>query len=383
MSGVSYLVRRGEIYWFRIRVSRSLIAIVGRKEVWRSLSTADVTAARRRLAHVVVRWNEMVDVISNDTRLSRDQINDLVRDFTQTEFEKFDALKRAVVLAPELAATLQQEVADQAMTRRRLVHSIANDKYLFAQAGFDEFLEARGVRLDRSAAAYGEVIRALAVGQLETIDHMARGGFMAMPQLIELPLSGPEATDSIQPLQIAAPTKKSKAIADLVDPYLRERHRGGISHSYASDIRTAMNWFSKWFGPSKPIGTVTPEDMRGFKDGLLQLPANWSKKLKGMTIREAAKHNEDEHLPKLEIQALNSKRWMPVADFLSWALRELYITSNPAAGMKIPVSKSHRRAKQRDQFEIEELIKIFNAPVYRGARSDSTWYAGESHLEFS
>jgi hypothetical protein len=53
-----------------------------------------------------------MDVIDSNTSLTRDEINGLVRDFTQTEFEKFDALKRAVALAPELCNTLGQEVVD-------------------------------------------------------------------------------------------------------------------------------------------------------------------------------------------------------------------------------------------------------------------------------
>jgi hypothetical protein len=41
-----------------------------------------------------------MNVIDNNTGLTRDQIDQLVRDFTQTEFEKFDALRRGVALAP-------------------------------------------------------------------------------------------------------------------------------------------------------------------------------------------------------------------------------------------------------------------------------------------
>jgi integrase len=367
-----YLAERGRVFWFRIRISRELTAIIGREAVSRSLSTTDFAVARHRLAHVLVWWYEMIDLISNDTSLTRDQINGLVRDFTRTEFEKFDALKRAVALAPELNAVLRQEVVHQSATRRRLIRSITDDNYFPVQASIDEFLEARGVRLDRFAAAYSEVTRAVAVGHLETIDAMALGVSPSKPLLIEM--TPPVATGPVKVEQLPR-SKNSKSIADLIEPYMRERHRGGISHSYANDIRTAMKWFSLWFGSSRPVAGLTPEEIRDFKDGLLLLPANWSKKLKGHTIRDAAKLNEDGHLPKLEVQALNSKRWMPVADFLAWAQRELHIPANPAVGMKIHVSKSHKRARQRDQFEIEELIKIFDAPVFRGARSDGAWYA--------
>jgi len=152
MAGMPYLTQRGEIFWFRTRLSRDLIAIIGRKEVSRSLGTADAKVARRRLALVLVRWHEMVDVIGNDASLSREQVNALVKDFVQTELEKFEGLRRTVSVASELSPTLQEEIASQSMTRRRLVRSIADDRYVLVQALFDEFLEARGVRLDRSAA---------------------------------------------------------------------------------------------------------------------------------------------------------------------------------------------------------------------------------------
>lgn len=380
MASMPYLVRRGEVFWFRIRISRELTAIIGRKEVSRSLSTADATIARRRLALVLVRWHEMVDVIRHDMSLSREQVSGLVRDFVQTEIERFETLKRCVALAPELSPTLQEEVANLDMTRRRLIRSITDDKYVLVQAFFDEFLEARGVRLDRSTAAYEEITKTLALAHLETIDAMARGGSAPKPQVIETRPANSTGSVASEPAPLSAGTKSSEAIADLIEPYMLERHRGGISNSYANDIRTAMNWFSQWFGSSRRVDTLTPRDIRDFKDGLLRLPSNWSKKLKGATIREAAKLNDDGHLPSLEIQALNSKRWMPVADFLAWAQRETYIASNPAAGMKIPVSKSHKRAKKRDQFEMEDLQKIFGAPLFRGARSDRDWHLPGSHL---
>jgi hypothetical protein len=247
-----------------------------------------------------------VNVINN-TSLTRDQINGWALDFTRTEFEKFEALKRAVALAPELRITLGQEVVDQAITRRKLIRSITDDRYLLVQAGFDEFLEARGIRLDRLAATYCEVTKALAVGQLEAIDLMARGASPLPTQSIATNKPALLVSVAADP---PAPAKHSKTIADLIEPYMRERHRGGISDSYARDIRTAMAWFSKWFGSSRTVSGLTPEEIRDFKDGLLLLPANWSKKLKALTIREAAKLNEDGHLPKLEVQALNSKRWI-------------------------------------------------------------------------
>jgi hypothetical protein len=48
-----------------------------------------------------------------------------------------------------------------------------------------------------------------------------------------------------------------------------------------------------WFGEDSKVAALSKTDLRDFKEGLLNLPSNWRKKLKGLTIREAAQSNED------------------------------------------------------------------------------------------
>jgi len=74
--------------------------------------------------------------------------------------------------------------------------------------------------------------------------------------VIEVHSTNPALPASAEPAAPSPQIKSSKAIADLIEPYMRERHRAGISVNYAKNIRTAMDWFSQWFGPSRQVASV-------------------------------------------------------------------------------------------------------------------------------
>lgn len=317
-------------------------------------------------------------MIRSTPTLTRDEINALVRDFVATEVQDYHALHMAAKSAPALEKAVKAEDERRARMRRLAVLDIANDRPLWTQARLEDFLESRGKLFDRDGATYAETMRALAFGMLTAFDRIDQGAFQPAAEPAPPPLA-----DVIHPAppppEPPKPAHRVRTIAELIEPHIRERQRSGIGSSWITEIRTALAWFAGWFGDDHPIDAITADGMRDLKEGLLELPKNWSKKLKGMTIREAAEHNRTADLPRLDVPALIGKRWKPMVDFLAWAHANGYAPTNPADGMKIMLSRAARSEKKRDQFEIEDLSTIFNAPIFRGAHSDGQWWEPGTH----
>jgi AraC-like DNA-binding protein len=167
-----YLVLRGRIFRFRKGLSPTLSAIIGRSEISRSLHTSELAVARDRRAIAWADWVRLVEIIRTNRGLTGEEVASLVRDFVETEFDKFGALKRAVDIAPALQSALDAEMRFHARSTKQLASSIAEDDYRRMQAYLDEFLEARGYHLDRSSAAYQEIIRRLAPAWLAGVSRM-------------------------------------------------------------------------------------------------------------------------------------------------------------------------------------------------------------------
>lgn len=80
--------RRKGRYWFRIRVPVDIVHRVGRRELWRTLRTADPLVARRRAVLATGTTFTIWQRVRSDMSLSKAQIDQLV-------VEHFDGTLRA------------------------------------------------------------------------------------------------------------------------------------------------------------------------------------------------------------------------------------------------------------------------------------------------
>ena len=369
MSKLPGLQLRGSVYRFRLRVPPKFA--IRRKEVARSLETQDRVEARRRLSEVWAAWERLAKIV-RDKAMTRDQVEELVRDFIRTEINEYHLLHKAAEQYPSLVPSLQQQRDQLAQTRKLVLRDLESGTPRHTQAYFEEFLERAEVKVERGSGAYRELMRSLAFGWLEAIDRLDDGSQAAGESREFAPGVSARALPSPSAPPLAS--RPETSLTRLIPAYERYKARGGAGASWQVEIRTALAWFSAWFGSETSVGALTKLELVAYRDGLLELPANWTKKLPGMSIRDAADHGKSSPLPKLDVAALQAKRWGPVHDFLKWAVENGHATANPAEGVKVPVSKALRAKKRRDQFEIEDLQQIFGAPLYKGMASEKEWW---------
>jgi integrase len=130
-----------------------------------------------------------------------------------------------------------------------------------------------------------------------------------------------------------------------------------------NENRRVLDWFIEWVGGQKPIKSVSLEDVRDFRDAIQKLPANFTKakKYAGQSIKQivASIDGETPLAPKTQ-----QKYFFNLKGFLSWCVDEGYLTTHPAAQLKIAVKINEKEA--RFPFSSDQLITLFNSPQYRG-----------------
>jgi len=106
----------------------------------------------------------------------------------------------------------------------------------------------------------------------------------------------------------------------------------------------------------------------------MKLPSSWRIRsdLKALSIVEASKKADALNMEPMPLSNIN-KGIGKVSIFWNWAAGQYFddIAPRPLNGLKIKIKSSPRDA--RHPFSLDQLTKIFNAPVYTGCKSEINW----------
>lgn len=116
------------------------------------------------------------------------------------------------------------------------------------------------------------------------------------------------------------------------------------------------------------MNEITREGCREFVDLLGNMPSHADKRFPGMSIREAvaAARAKGEH--RL-INTANMNAYINrFGGVMNCAIDEGYLDRNPLKGLKLP--DPVRRRDKRKPFSLDQLTRIFTAPLYVGCEDD-------------
>lgn len=123
----------------------------------------------------------------------------------------------------------------------------------------------------------------------------------------------------------------------------------------------------------KPITDYGRNDARAFKEVLLDLPANWMKRvpLRGLAIVEAAKKAKELGLPRQTAKSIQLKR-ATLRGLFTYAAANFDGVSNPFEDRAAWVVADETASDQRDTFSPSELEALLASPL-RGNLYWMTW----------
>ncbi|WP_330219423.1 site-specific integrase [Sphingobium cupriresistens] len=167
--------------------------------------------------------------------------------------------------------------------------------------------------------------------------------------------------------QPAAPTLSAIYQRYLDDPTRRRCARTMLAHA------TTRRVVEDIIGSATPIAEITRETCRDLFEVLRWLPVNYNKKYGDLSARDAAAMGKSD--PQVRtINPTNLNAYMArFGSLLNWAVAEEYIVRNPSRGLQL--AETVHPQDRRRPFAVQQLQRIFSAPVYSGCKDEQAGYA--------
>jgi integrase len=333
-----HLQRRGGIYEFRRRVPKELRFRWGRRELTRSLRTADKVSALRAARRLSVAADAVFNCARNMPDLTHEQLDELAYDYFEKALRESEAELAAA--SPHRALYTDPGPGERAIEADQKALSTIEDMLI------EELVEGDYSRI--APEVHPMLGRA---GVEETTDDeqfrsMAQRVLRANLEVIRMAYRqragdyGVEPRDPLfrrWPLQ-RGPQRKpaSSRLSEVAEAFVRAKERDeGWAPLTKANHEPKLKRFIEILG-DKPIDMVTREDIRGWRDEL--------SKRQGLAASTIAQD------------------FKVIGGMFTWAKREGMATiDSPLSGLSPKRSEGGRKA-----FQPEDLKRLFHSPLYMG-----------------
>lgn len=368
------LVKRGSVYWHRAAVPSDIKSTYPKSEETFSPKTKDPAEAIRLVRKAAWEVDRRFEAHRRSLNVTRTTVNELT-------VQQLEALERAYfnyLLEEDEEVRLDGFVFEDGPLpeypkQTFEEHEAASDeletyaRHLYARGQSDDFVRSEAemalewlnpaLSLKPSSPSWQLADRAIlqaTVRAAELIGRRNKGDVVPTPVVAKaVPVSG--VLFSQARLDWIAEKSKSAWVAKT-----RQEHEVWSKH------------FLDLVG-DRLIGDYTKADGRAFKLALQKLPPNLSKQavLAGMSFGEACTRAEQLGLAPMSDRNIN-KIIAFVASFWNWAAENYdEVKVNPLNKLKIRIRSSARDEKA--PFSIDQLTKIFSAPIFTGCKSEHHW----------
>ena len=149
----------------------------------------------------------------------------------------------------------------------------------------------------------------------------------------------------------------SSAIAGMADAKLSD----GIWRAHTKDDHLSrLKHLLEYFGEDRDITTITPDEMREFRDTLRKLPPNYNKiqKFKNKTVYQLALMNHEKTMSENRVKNL----MVTASSLFEWFVQKGTLVKNPAKALVS--KKSKRPLDEKPPFSKSDLEAIFSHPDF-------------------
>lgn len=351
-----------------MRVPDAVRPLLGRSEVRRSLETASPRHARLLAARYAARVMEAFKVIAQ-SQFSSEQAGALVQrcfDDLISETEKHGGFLPRGINQPDL------EILEQ------LCLSGERISQLQSQLAASDFDGAVMVRAKSVASTHGVDVEAIGpVMHLNLMSGIARA-LIEQQRLFQF-----RAEDRLSPFLPVDPLfrrgrepwvrltaedcltrTKGPTVAAAIARYLDVGKTKWVRKTYQARV-WQLRFFEEHVGPDVPLAAVTSDHVRTFRDAIRTLH-----RLHGKRVGCSFAARQTESVSHRIADKTAAIIFEPVKAFFRWAKSdEGLISTNPAEDVRLVAAKKDKGKKARRPFSANELVTLFNAPIFTGCRS--------------
>lgn len=376
------LIKVKGTYYYRRRVPKPYVELLGKSIIKDCLKTSVATEAASRRAQKDVEYDtlfagfdEKIEAKLNPPVMTLTDASELVRAFV----DKKDA---------EAAKRFAEDPPDSEIQRREMLVESTQD---WASLADPRFLKEHGIdnrvldevtanipfKFDQSVFSYAQfyslVIRGLrelhrrdmarlkAEQEQSAFDQLFVDG-AANPVLVHALPSNPKSLMTFGDLA-----------AKFVEDYCDEAAVKGTSQKTIDSVRAETSFVREVIGETTIVSDIDYEVCKKFRKLLARTPSNRKKIYGGLSVEEAAQQAAKDG--KRTLSHITQNTYLrTLTAVLKHGVRIGCISQVPSEGLQ-PLSEKTKASEARRPFATSELQRIFNAPLYRGCVDDGRNYA--------
>lgn len=334
-----HLYQRGNAFYFRLVIPAGLRSLLGRHEFRCSLGCLPLKEARRKAAKLEAKACKLLEGVREEwllEKLTIEQIREIASKWyeetlEETELSRFTREGNRAD-SEVLRERNEREAEALGFLESDLREALANGVIpKGTEEMAQELLGKREIKVEASSREYLLLARELLIAEIKwhQVVQKRRLGIYAPGQDHLYPDFSERAyLSSIAVSQGRQQEDPGATLGELRDRYLAEAERGGkwkVKKS-ADENRAIIGNFVELVGEDIPAASLSSEHIRDFKEKLLRLPANVSKRreYRGKTLEELLQMEiPREHL--LSNTTLKN-RAVKINAFLHWGEKQGYIT---------------------------------------------------------
>lgn len=366
----SYLfLSRHNIYYFRAIVPKDVGTGLHKREYRRSMQTRNLLVARGMARVLRVCFEAYIEGMRDDMaewEQLRKLLDDTMADLLASEREKLRRTGPYPAVADEIwkndvIPNYTKAIADISALRSKQQGGAVNAIPPFAKDLAERILQSVDIALDESSNLFTLFCEATVRMYLEfhhqrvELNDQARS--FQVRTLQTLPIISLPAAENVNP---------GPLLSHMIETYCHEMVYGNnwtpkTELEYRAIYRVLISIIN-----DRPINTVSSTEAKVFKEALMKLPSNMSKKplYRDKPVKDvlAMKIPKSDLLSISKVNAYMSR----VSSLFIWAVDNKHTQQNPFSGTKIKEKKpSH---KKRNVFSDADLQALFDSSSYRSGR---------------
>lgn len=397
MARISYLYRRGAVYYALLDIPADLVDHYKAKQRWKSLKTKDGEEAKKRLNPVIDSWRAEFDDIRARRELTADDRSFAVWQHYESTLKRDDENRRTMPTPKDIAleesrvfhridsgeigsadfigminAHTELELmlrarTDDANNRARrfaaLKAGLVSGDYRMIEQDVQDFISQSKLLVKSGTDEYRELCSIMIRAEVEALQRTIErdsGDYTGAPKdpLVK-PASG----------VVRERAKVGETITEIFDIYARQ-NPNGVKGDTLNQARRDIGTLIDYIGANKSIRSIDKKAVREWKSLLLQYPvkATETNAFAGMNFAQIIRHNTKVGKPVISTRTVN--RYLSgLSAFCQWAVNHGYIDSNPTDGMFLAKTK----AKSPTPFTSEQLNELLRSPLFIGCHSADEW----------
>lgn len=357
--------RNGRAY-FRRRVPTDLIPVLGKKEIVKALNTADKAKAKVLKALEDANAEKLFLELREKQQLAKDNPDQL----SSLSEEQLAGL--AMRWRDE---TERKNFLLKAKSTTPLTEQEWQDMYISLEFELQDIRDA--IRLQDTGPGMttgGDFLDRLGITYDSKSESFRRFGFYMNQSIVDFTQNALREAKGLK-IAVTHPgyafgsstvPEKTITFEKLFDLYLSDPSRQRNAKTY-ENYKFTLSILKDVLGPNKRVHTLTREECLNLMAFLKTLPKNASTKFPGKSLVEATEAGKKTNAPVLSAKSV-TKYMEQLSSVLKFAQRFQYIHHNVAEGLRM--ERPTDGSDQRNPFTIEDLKKMFNAPLYTGCMDD-------------